>query len=99
MTLLVDPNDPSRTILMGNLLLEEEKQEFIEFLKQKLDVFDWTYEDIVGVDLTESVHRLNVRTNAKPIKQKQRRFAPERNKIINEEIDRLLANGMIREVQ
>ena len=54
---------------------------------------------MVGVDPAESVHHLNVRTNAKPIKQKQRRFAPERNKIINEEVDRLLANGMIREVQ
>ena len=53
---------------------------------------------MVRVDLTKSVHRLNVRTNAKPIKQKQRRFAPKRNKIINE-VDRLLSNGMIREVQ
>ena len=54
---------------------------------------------MVGVDPTESVHRLNMRTNAKPIKQKQRRFALDMNKIINDEVDRLLTNGMIREVR
>ena len=70
MAVLVDPNNPSRTVLMGNLLLKEEKQELIEFLKQNLDVFAWTHEDIVGVDPAESVHQLNVRTNAKPVKKK-----------------------------
>ena len=84
---------------MGNLFLEEQKQELIDFLKQNLDVFAWTHEDMVGVDVAELVHRLNVRTNAQPVKQKQRRFALERNKIINDEVDRLLANGMIKEVQ
>ena len=34
---LVDPNDPSRTILVGNPLPEEEIQELIELLKQNLD--------------------------------------------------------------
>ena len=80
---LIDPNDPSRTVLVGNLLPEKERLELIEFLKQNLDVFAWTHEDMIGVDPTESVHRLNVKTSAKPVKQKQRRFAPERNKIIN----------------
>ena len=56
------------------------------------------YEDMVAVDPAESVHRLRVRTNAKPVKHKQRWFAPERNKIINDEVDRLLTSGMIRKV-
>ena len=41
---------------------------------------------------------MNVRTNVKPVKIKQRRFAPKRNKIISDEVDRLPANGMIKEV-
>ena len=36
MAVLVDPNDPSRTILVGNLFPEREKQELIEFLKHNL---------------------------------------------------------------
>ena len=39
MAVLVDPNNLPRTVLVGNLLPEEEKQELIEFLKQNLDVF------------------------------------------------------------
>ena len=50
MAVLVDPNNLPRTVLVGNLLPEEEKQELIEFLKQNLDVFAWTHEDMVGID-------------------------------------------------
>ena len=72
MVVLVDPSDPSKTILVSNLIPEEEKQGLIEFLKQKLDVFVWTHKDMIGVDPTELVYYLNMRTNAKPVKQKQR---------------------------
>ena len=72
MVVLVDPSDPSKTILVSNLIPEEEKQGLIEFLKQNLDVFVWTHKDMIGVDPTELVYYLNMRTNAKPVKQKQR---------------------------
>ena len=56
MAVWVDPNDSTRMLLMGYLLSEDEKQELIKFMKQNLDIlmnldiFTWTYEDIVGVD-------------------------------------------------
>ena len=77
---VLNPSDPLKTVLVGNLLPEEEKQELIEFLKQNLDVFSWTHKDMVGVDPSNLVQCLNVKTNAKPVKQKQRHFAPERKK-------------------
>jgi hypothetical protein len=43
-------------------------------------------------------HSLNVRLDAKPVKQPLRRFAEEKRKAIGEEITRLLAAGFIREV-
>ena len=66
---LVDLSDPTRTILVGKLLPEEEKQELIEFLKQNIEIFAWTHEDMVEVDPTESIHHLSVKTNAKLVKQ------------------------------
>ncbi|KAJ9541934.1 hypothetical protein OSB04_028440 [Centaurea solstitialis] len=42
---------------------------------------------------------LNVDPTFKPIKQKHRKFAPERNKVINDEVDNLLKTGKIREVK
>ncbi|XP_059658689.1 uncharacterized protein LOC132305020 [Cornus florida] len=61
-------------------------------------VFAWSHSDMPGVNPAVSFHSLNVDLNAKPVKQKQRRFAPEQNQIIAEEVDRLLEARFIREV-
>ncbi|KAJ9535840.1 hypothetical protein OSB04_un001005 [Centaurea solstitialis] len=44
-------------------------------------------------------HKLNVDPSFKPIKQKRRKFARERNKVINDEVGNLLKTGKIREVK
>ena len=51
-----------------------------------------------GVDLAVITHRLNVNTSFKPVKQKRRSFALERQKAINEEVGKLLQAKAIREV-
>ena len=43
-------------------------------------------------------HKLMVRPNAKLVKQKLRRFTPDRKQAIREELDKLLKAGFIREV-
>jgi hypothetical protein len=43
-------------------------------------------------------YRLNVDPNYRPVKQKTKSFAPERNQAIHEEVERLLKAGFIREV-
>ncbi|KAJ9560566.1 hypothetical protein OSB04_005726, partial [Centaurea solstitialis] len=61
--------------------------------------FAWSHEDMVGIDPSIISHKLNVDPTFKPIKQKRRKFAPERNKVINDEVDNLLKTGKIREVK
>jgi hypothetical protein len=51
-----------------------------------------------GVPRELAEHSLNVRPDAKPVKQPLRRFAEEKRKAIGEDIARLLAAGFIREV-
>jgi hypothetical protein len=51
-----------------------------------------------GVPRELAEHSLNVRPDAKPVKQPLRRFAKEKRKAIGEEIARLLAAGFIMEV-
>jgi hypothetical protein len=51
-----------------------------------------------GIDPSVIVHRLNVDPNFRPIRQKRRTFAPERNQAVAEEVSKLLAAGFIREV-
>ena len=52
-----------------------------------------------GVDPIVITHRLNVNPFFKPVKQRRRSFAPERQKAINEEVDKLLQAKVIREVE
>ncbi|GKA02294.1 hypothetical protein Tco_0674959 [Tanacetum coccineum] len=58
----------------------------------------------IGSTLTEkgrkelSEHRLNVREGYSPIRQKKRGQAPERNKAIHEEVEKLVDAGIMKEV-
>ncbi|KAJ9560504.1 hypothetical protein OSB04_005664 [Centaurea solstitialis] len=63
------------------------------------DCFAWSHEDMVGIDPNIISHKLNVDPTFKPVKQKRRKFAPERNKVINEEVENLLKTRKIREVK
>ncbi|KAJ9544284.1 hypothetical protein OSB04_023991 [Centaurea solstitialis] len=67
--------------------------------KEHSDCFAWSHEYMVGIDPNVISHKLNVDPTFKPIKQKRRKFAPERNKVINDEVDNLLKTGKIREVK
>ena len=51
------------------------------------------------IDPAIITHRLNVSPSFKPVKQKMRSFAPERQKAINEEVGKILQAGAIREVE
>ena len=43
-------------------------------------------------------HSFNVDLIEKPVQQKRRMFAPKRNKVVMEEVEKLLTAGFIREV-
>ena len=51
----------------------------------------------ININITS--HDLNVDPTFKPIKQKRRKLEPERAKAVNNEVDKLLKIGSIREVQ
>ncbi|GJQ98993.1 hypothetical protein Tco_0521978 [Tanacetum coccineum] len=53
---------------------------------------------MTGVPRHVVEHRLNVREGCPPVKQKKRSQAPERNKAIQEEVERLVEVGIIKEV-
>ena len=42
--------DPSKTTKVGKELQRSLKDELVKFLKQNLDVFAWSHEDMPGID-------------------------------------------------
>ena len=92
-------NDPKHLAYIGSKLAEDLKSLLTQFLRQNRDVFTWKQSDMGGIDPTVITHRLNTNPSFKPVKQKRRSFAPERQKAINEEASKLLQAGAIREVE
>nr|CAE03836.3 OSJNBb0013J13.13 [Oryza sativa Japonica Group] len=70
----------------------------VSFLRANADVFAWRPADMPGVPREVIEHRLAVRPGARPVRQKVRRQAPERQAFIREKVAQLLEAGFIREV-
>ena len=94
---LID-GEPTKTTKIGMNLSTQMKKKLVQLLKKNLDIFVWNHEDMPNI-MTEVVqHRLNVDLKRKPIQQRQQVFAPEQNKAIMDEVNKLLAANFIREV-
>ena len=62
-------------------------------------MFAWAHSDMTGISPANASHKLNVLPSARPFRQKVRRFHPDRQQIIQAEVDNLLEAGFIREVK
>uniref|UniRef100_A0A2N9GVK9 Integrase catalytic domain-containing protein n=1 Tax=Fagus sylvatica TaxID=28930 RepID=A0A2N9GVK9_FAGSY len=97
-TIELEEGRPERTTKIGADLPPKIRESLVQFLKENKDVFAWSHEDMPGINPSIISHKLNVDPSLRPIKQKRRVFAPERNNAIMEEVDKLLAANFIREV-
>ena len=94
---LVD-GEPTKTTIVGMTISTEIKKKLIQFIKENLDIFTWSYEDMLDISIEIIQHKLNVDPEKKPDQQRQRVFAPERNQVVTNEVNKLLAADFIREV-
>ena len=53
---------------------------------------------MTGINPDVAMHRLQVNPDHPPVKQKRRKFTPERNRVINEEVQKVLDIGSVCEV-
>ena len=98
-TVPLNESSPEKIVNIGNGLPPELRRDLLSFLKQNIKTFAWSAADMPGIDINVASHDLNVDPTFKPIKQKRRKLGPERAKALNDEVDRLLKIGSIREVQ
>ena len=52
--------DPTKTTQVGTNLSPQTKKEIVSFLKDNLDVFAWSHEDMVGIPVNIIQYLLNV---------------------------------------
>ena len=69
--ILLDDSKPNRTTRIGTLANPTICQALTTFLKDNRDVFTWSHEDMLGIDPSIMVHRLNVSPSFPLVRQKK----------------------------
>ncbi|XP_060182048.1 uncharacterized protein LOC132611671 [Lycium barbarum] len=87
------------TTYLSAFLTGDEEDTYMEILKEYRDVFAWSYKEMPGLDPKVAVHHLAVKNGARPVKQAQRRFRPDLVPSIENEVNKLIEAGFIREVK
>ncbi|KAA0042128.1 ty3-gypsy retrotransposon protein [Cucumis melo var. makuwa] len=88
-----------RPTFISTQLSDNDENEYVNLLKAYKDVFAWSYKEMLGLDPKVAVHRLAIKPEHWPVKQAQRRFRPELISQIEEEVNKLIEAGFIREVK
>ncbi|XP_077249142.1 uncharacterized protein LOC143888582 [Tasmannia lanceolata] len=91
-------NHPERKVRIGSLLRGTLRDQMVNFLSNK-DVFAWSTSDMPSILVEIAAHQLNVNPTLKPVRQKKRNFAAERQTHIKAEVEKLLQAGFVREIR
>ena len=94
----LEEGNPEKFTRIGTSMKGKMKQDFVQFLRENIDVFAWIHEDMPEINPSVITHRLNVYPSSKPVRQKKSVFALERDNAIKEEVQKLTTAQFIREV-
>jgi ribonuclease HI len=77
-------------VKLSRSLAKEQRAEYAELLREFADVFFWTYEDLKIYDTSIIEHKIPLKKEAKPFRQKLRQINPMLLPIIKREVKKLL---------
>nr|GEU68713.1 reverse transcriptase domain-containing protein [Tanacetum cinerariifolium] len=92
------PNFPDYDVAIRGTLSDKGRTELCSILKKNLDIFAWQPSNMIGVSRSVEEHRLNNREGYSPVRKKKKGQAPERTKVIQAEVQKLVEAGIMREV-
>ena len=75
-------------VKIGASLTKEVQKRLCSLLREFKDVFAWSYQDMPGLDPAIVRHKLPLKPECSPIKQKLRRMKPEMALKIKEEVEK-----------
>lgn len=79
-------DEENKEVNICAILDGEVKKKLIELLYEYMDVFSWSYQDIPGMDTYIVVHKLPLREDCPPVKQKLIRTHLDMDIKIKEEV-------------
>ena len=63
--------ESSKTTRIGTTLSPEIRIKLVQFLKENLDVFAWSHEDMPGIPSKVIQHKLNIDPEREPVQQRR----------------------------
>ncbi|KNA23113.1 hypothetical protein SOVF_027740, partial [Spinacia oleracea] len=77
--IILDLADPSRTVPIGVHPDDPMSAALVQLLQEYKEIFAFTVEEMPGIDPVVAVHKLNVDSVVKPVRQKKRNHGEARN--------------------
>jgi hypothetical protein len=94
-TVALNPsNDACKHVRVGSEL----DPVLVDFLRANAEIFAWSPSDMPGIPRDVAEHSLDIRADARPVKQHLCHFDEEKRRAIGEEVHKLMAAGFIKEV-
>src|ERR1043165_8326823 len=87
--------EDKKEVNIGASLDSNVKSKQIDLLKECVDVFAWSYQDMPGLDTSIVEHHLPLKPECPPVKQKLRRIHPEMADKIKKEVQKQLDAGFL----
>jgi len=87
--------EDKKEIKIGALLDARVKERIVELLREYSDIFAWSYKDMPGLDPDVVEHRLPLKPECPPVKQKLRRSHPDMALKIKEEVRKQIDAGFL----
>src|ERR1044072_1251778 len=88
-------DEDRKEIKIGAGLENSVKERLVQMLRDYIEVFAWSYEDMPGLDIDIVVHRLPTKEGFLPVKQKVRRMRPEMSEKIKAEVMKQFNTGFL----
>jgi len=82
-------------VKIGTSITKEMQERLCSLLREFKDVFAWSYQDMPGLDPDIVQHKLTLKPECSPIKQKLRRMKPEMALKIKEEVEKQFNAGFL----
>ena len=87
--------DDVKEVKIGSRLCPDPKKGLIDLLREYSDVFAWSYQDMPGLDSEFVEHRLSLKPECPPVKQKLRRTHLDMAVKIKEEVQKQIDVGFL----
>ncbi|GJS65339.1 hypothetical protein Tco_0679903 [Tanacetum coccineum] len=97
--IVVNDNYPEQLVTIGGGLSAECRHALIHTLRKNVNIFAWTPADMTGIPRAITEHSLDTYPHIDPKTQKKRSLAPDRRKVVTDEVNEWLKADIVRRVR